>query len=51
MELPKVGLSYTQERLGIAAVQAYAAAARQVWREMGTGDVGIDGQLEYVSRP
>lgn len=49
MELPKVGVTYTQERLGIAAVQAYAAMAGQIWRETDTGDVGIDGQLEYVN--
>lgn len=49
MELPKAGASYMQERRGIAAVQAYAAARGQIWRETGTGDVGIDGQLEFVT--
>ena len=49
MELPKVGLTYTQERLGISAVQACAASAGQIWRETDTGDVGIDGQLEFVN--
>lgn len=49
MELPKVVRTYTQERLGISAVQAYAAVAGQIWRETNTGDVGIDGQLEYVN--
>lgn len=38
-----------QERRGIAAVQGYAAANDLIWRETGTGDVGIDGQLEYVN--
>lgn len=49
MELPKAGASYMQERRGIAAVQSYAAANAQIWRETGTGDVGIDGQLEFVT--
>jgi hypothetical protein len=49
MELPKAGSSYMQERRGIAAVQAYAANQMQIWRETGTGDVGIDGQLEFVN--
>jgi hypothetical protein len=50
MEFPKAGTTYMQERRGIAAVQAYAAATGQIWRETGTGDVGIDGQLEFVTR-
>jgi uncharacterized protein DUF4365 len=50
MELPKAGNSYMQERLGITALQAYAAANGQIWRETGTGDVGIDGQLEFVTQ-
>jgi hypothetical protein len=49
MQLPKAGTNYVQERRGIAAVQGYAAAKRQIWRETGTGDVGIDGQLEFVT--
>src|SRR5271167_1479117 len=49
MEFPKVGTSYIQERRGIAAVQGYAATRGQIWRETGTGDVGIDGQLEFVT--
>lgn len=49
MEFPKAGPSYMQERSGIAAVQSYAAAKRQIWRETGTADVGIDGQLEFVT--
>ncbi|ACI58168.1 conserved hypothetical protein (plasmid) [Rhizobium leguminosarum bv. trifolii WSM2304] len=49
MELPKAGNSYRQERRGIAAVQTYAARTGQIWRETGTGDVGIDGQIEFVS--
>jgi hypothetical protein len=49
MQLPKVGVNYAKERLGIAAVQTYAARRQQIWRETGTGDVGIDGNLEFVS--
>ena len=49
MELPKAGTTYVQERRGIASVQSYAAAKGLIWRETGTGDVGIDGQLEFVN--
>lgn len=49
MQLPKAGTPYAQERLGIAAVQSYAASRQQIWRETGTGDVGVDGNLEYVN--
>jgi hypothetical protein len=49
MQLPKAGTPYVQERMGIAAVQSYAASRRQIWRETGTGDVGVDGNLEYVT--
>lgn len=49
MQLPKVGATYSQERLGISAVQHYAASRQQIWRETGTGDVGVDGNIEYVS--
>ena len=49
MDLPKVGTTYVQARRGIAAVQNYAAAKGLIWRETGTGDVGIDGQLEFVN--
>lgn len=48
MQLPKVGDTYSQERLGIAALQTYAARRHQIWRETGSGDVGIDGNLEFV---
>jgi hypothetical protein len=50
MDLPKAGDTYVQERLGIVAVQFYAARRRQIWRETSTGDVGIDGHLEFVNR-
>lgn len=49
MQLPKVGLTYAQERLGINSLQNYAAKNSQIWRETATGDVGIDGHLEYVN--
>lgn len=49
MDLPKAGVTYANERLGIAAVQGYAAQQKQIWRETGTGDVGIDGNLEFVN--
>ncbi|MBB3291677.1 hypothetical protein FHT39_000316 [Mitsuaria sp. BK045] len=49
MQFPKVGATYAQERRGIAAVQHYAAQRQQIWRETGTGDVGIDGNLEFVN--
>lgn len=49
MGFPKAGATYAQERLGIAAVQRYAAHRQQIWRETGTGDVGIDGNLEFVN--
>lgn len=50
MNFPHVKATYIQERLGIAAMQNYAARQQQVWRETGTGDVGIDGTLEFVNR-
>ncbi|MBE7941052.1 DUF4365 domain-containing protein [Ramlibacter aquaticus] len=49
MNLPKTGATYAQERLGIAAMQVYAARHKQIWRETGTADVGIDGNLEFVN--
>jgi len=50
MQFPKAGANYAQERLGIAAIQTYAAQRRQIWRETGTGDVGVDGHLEFVDQ-
>lgn len=47
--LPRAGATYSQERKGVAAVQSYAASKGLIWRETDTGDVGIDGQLEFVS--
>ncbi len=48
--LPIAGNTYGQERLGIAAVQLYAANHQQIWRETNTGDVGIDGHIEFVTK-
>lgn len=49
MKLPNVGISHQNERLGVAALQMYAAKNGLIWRETNSSDVGIDGQLEYVS--
>lgn len=49
MQFPKAGANYAQERQGIAAIQSYAALRRQIWRETETGDVGVDGHLEFVT--
>ena len=49
MNLPRVGGSFAEERRGIAAIQRYAADRGQIWRETTTGDVGIDGHLEFVN--
>lgn len=48
MQFPRAGANYAQERQGIAAIQSYAALRRQIWRETGTGDVGVDGHIEFV---
>jgi hypothetical protein len=49
VKLPKAGGTYSTERLGISAVQSYAAHQSQIWRETNTGDVGVDGNIEFVS--
>jgi hypothetical protein len=46
---PKVDLAFSQERLGINAVAQFAAANGLIWRENNVKDLGVDGQLEYVS--
>lgn len=48
MTFPSTPANYRQERVGVAALQLFAAASGQIWRETSTGDVGIDGQLEHV---
>lgn len=47
--LPRVPGTYSQERIGISAIAFAAANLSQIWRETSTGDVGIDGQLEFVN--
>ena len=46
---PKVDAAFSQERLGVNAVAAFAAANNLIWRENNSKDVGIDGHLEYVN--
>ena len=46
---PKVDSAFSQERFGVNAVAAYAAANNLIWRENTIKDVGIDGQLEFVN--
>jgi hypothetical protein len=46
---PKVDFEFSQERLGVNAVAAFAAANNLIWRENNIKDVGIDGQLEFVN--
>lgn len=48
-DLPQAGNTYAEERRGMSAVQSYAADHAQIWRETNTGDVGIDGQVEFVT--
>lgn len=47
--LPKSLSTYQTERIGISAVAAAIAHLGLIWRETPTGDVGIDGQIEYVN--
>lgn len=49
MRLPRYTNSNANERAGINALQAYAAANSQIWREITVNDVGIDGHLEFVT--
>lgn len=47
--LPKTPANYQTERLGVTAVASAIAQMGLIWRETSTGDVGIDGQIEYVN--
>jgi hypothetical protein len=47
--LPQTRPTYVTERIGINAVATAIARIGLIWRETSTGDVGIDGQVEYVS--
>ena len=45
---PKTPATYLTERIGITAVASAIAKMGLIWRETATGDVGIDGQVEFV---
>ncbi|KIP66299.1 hypothetical protein SN10_24185 [Vibrio harveyi] len=49
MSLPKYNPTNSQERLGVNAVAEAIARLGQIWRETSIADVGIDGQIEFVS--
>lgn len=49
MNFPKYHQTNSQERLGVNAVAEAIAKIGQIWRETSMADVGIDGQIEYVS--
>ena len=49
MSFPKYNQTNSQERLGVNAVAEAMAKVGQIWRETPMADVGIDGQIEYVS--
>lgn len=49
MSFPKYNQTSSQERLGVNAVAEAMAKIGQIWRETPMSDVGIDGQIEYVS--
>lgn len=49
LPLPKVDQNYFTERQGVIAVERLVNQMRCVWRETPNKDVGIDGQIEYVS--
>lgn len=49
MNFPKYHQTNSQERLGVNAVAEAIAKIGQIWREIPMADVGIDGQIEYVS--
>ncbi|MGB8925779.1 MAG: DUF4365 domain-containing protein [Pantoea sp.] len=49
MSFPKYNQTNSQERLGVNAVAEAMAKMGQIWRETPMADVGIDGQIEYVS--
>jgi len=49
MSFPKYNSTSSQERFGVNAVAETMAKIGQIWRETPLADVGIDGQIEYVS--
>jgi len=46
---PKVDSQFHQERAGVNAVARITANLGLIWRENQIKDVGIDGQIEYVT--
>ncbi len=49
MIFPIYGHTNQQERLGVNAVAEAVARLGLIWRETPSADVGIDGQIEYVT--
>jgi hypothetical protein len=49
MKLPSAPQNHQQERLGITSVAMALTSLGAIWRETPMADVGIDGQIEYVS--
>lgn len=49
ISLPKYSPTNSQERLGVNAVAETVARLGHIWRETPIADVGIDGQIEFVS--
>lgn len=47
--MPQTPDRYFQERAGVNAIAMAALEKQIIWRETTNGDVGIDGQLEYVT--
>ena len=48
--LPQAPETFFAERAGVVAVAALVNRMRCIWRETPNGDVGIDGQIEYVAK-
>lgn len=46
--LPHTSSTYIAERIGVNAVATAISLLGLIWRETSTGDVGVDGQIEYV---
>ena len=46
---PSVGENFQSERAGVNAVASFATSHGMIWRENIVKDVGIDGQIEYVT--
>ena len=46
---PSVGDNFQSERAGVNAIAVFASSHGMIWRENIIKDVGIDGQIEYVT--